>query len=392
MAIRQVEGYPSFSADEFRRRYAAVQAMAQRKELDALVVYGAAAAAGYDVQYLANVPVTRESVLIVATDEATPEQATLLVQLYNHVPFARRASIIPDVRWGGPDLAAAVAEQLVARKAAAGRVGVVGPMPFAIMDALRSRLPRAHFVDVTADFRRLRLVKSEEELAWVRMAARLTDESLWALARELRPGLKEYELPAIIEAPYLRQGAQNRIHYVLTTSMSRPAVCVPSQYPSNREIAAGDVLVIENSVSYWGYDAQLLRTFTVAAAPTPLYQRLHDVAVAAYQRIFAVLRPGATAADVVAAADLILEEGFTTYDDLLHGYVGGYLEPILQTRDRLHRPVPEFVFQENMTVVIQPNVITRDETAGVQVGQLVRITHDGAESLHQFPMELLRCG
>ena len=173
-----------------------------------------------------------------------------------------------------------------------------------------------------------------------------------------------------------------------------PGPFVPARFQVEalEAVRRGDVLLTEISVGYHGYTGQILRPFVFGEPPTAHYQRLYDVAVAAYQRIFAVLRPGATAADVVAAADLILEEGFTTYDDLLHGYVGGYLEPILQTRDRLHRPVPEFVFQENMTVVIQPNVITRDETAGVQVGQLVRITHDGAESLHQFLMELMQCG
>ena len=37
-----------------------------------------------------------------------------------------------------------------------------------------------------------------------------------------------------------------------------------------------------------------------------------------------------------------------------------------------------------MTVVIQPNVVTRDESAGVQTGELVVVTEDGAERLHDF--------
>ena len=45
-----------------------------------------------------------------------------------------------------------------------------------------------------------------------------------------------------------------------------------------------------------------------------------------------------------------------------------------------------------MTVVIQPNVITEDEYMGVQVGQLVRITGNGVESLHKYPMRFIRAG
>jgi hypothetical protein len=42
--------------------------------------------------------------------------------------------------------------------------------------------------------------------------------------------------------------------------------------------------------------------------------------------------------------------------------------------------------------VIQPNVISKDETVGVQVGELCVVTDDGARSLHSFPLELIRAG
>ena len=41
-----------------------------------------------------------------------------------------------------------------------------------------------------------------------------------------------------------------------------------------------------------------------------------------------------------------------------------------------------------MTIVIQPNVITHDQMAGVQTGELVLITETGAESLHTAPRGL----
>jgi len=37
--------------------------------------------------------------------------------------------------------------------------------------------------------------------------------------------------------------------------------------------------------------------------------------------------------------------------------------------------------------VVQPNVVTHDERAGVQLGNLVLITKDGAECLHQLPLQ-----
>ena len=45
-----------------------------------------------------------------------------------------------------------------------------------------------------------------------------------------------------------------------------------------------------------------------------------------------------------------------------------------------------------MTVVIQPNVITRDHKAGVQVGELIRVTRTGFELLHRTKRGMFRVG
>jgi Xaa-Pro aminopeptidase len=52
--------------------------------------------------------------------------------------------------------------------------------------------------------------------------------------------------------------------------------------------------------------------------------------------------------------------------------------------------VPDFTFESGMTVVVQPNVVTPDERAGVQTGELLLVTSDGAERLHDYPRGLLR--
>ena len=46
--------------------------------------------------------------------------------------------------------------------------------------------------------------------------------------------------------------------------------------------------------------------------------------------------------------------------------------------------------EENMTVVVQPNVITPDQKAGVQVGELIRVTKQGFERLHTAPRGFFR--
>jgi Xaa-Pro dipeptidase len=116
------------------------------------------------------------------------------------------------------------------------------------------------------------------------------------------------------------------------------------------------------------------------------------VADAAFDALFERLRPGATARELVEASAVIGEAGFTTRDDLVHGFVGGYLPPVLGDKTRTLEDVPDFVFEEGMTVVIQPNVVRHDESAGVQTGELVLVTATGAERLHSYERGLLRIG
>jgi Xaa-Pro aminopeptidase len=367
------------------RRRAALEAVMAEHDVAHLLAYGANRF-GSAVGWLTRWPVTREALVVV-----TPgERDALLVDFYNHVPNAQRIATEADVRPAAPLGIAAAVDELRARGAAGRRVGLIGPLGHrghARLAALVSEV-----VELDADYTRLRLVKSPEEIEWLRVGCELTDAAVLALRDGARPGRDERELGAIVEQAYVARGGTTHIHYFAATSMAAPAMAVPAQWPSTRRLQAGDALTAEISASWWDHPGQLLRTFAVAAEPTPLYRDLHAAADAALDAILDVLRPGATAAGVVDAAGVIEDAGFTTRDDLLHGFVGGYLPPVLGSPSRRLAPVPDFTFEAGMTVVVQPNVVTRDETAGVQTGELVLIGEHGPERLHAVERGLLPAG
>ena len=56
----------------------------------------------------------------------------------------------------------------------------------------------------------------------------------------------------------------------------------------------------------------------------------------------------------------------------------------------LSETVP-YCSDENMVVVIQPNVIREDARMGLQVGETLRVTRTGTERLHDYPMEFIVC-
>ena len=381
--------YPRFSDAEYARRHSEVRQRMDRVDVQALVLFGQGRSA--DIGYLSNWRTTTEAWLVFPREG----DATLFVQLSNHLPNARLMAIVEDVRFGGSsasgsvDSVPSVVANLRDRGLVRGRIGLVGPVPYQYYGRLHDALPGIELVDFSAEMRDQRQVKSDEEIEWLRASARMSDRSVEALATAARPGITEHALARIVEDAYLGEGGVNQIHFMVSTSMHDPSAGVPRQYMSDRVLKTGDVLLTEISANRFGYVAQILRTFTINEEPTEEYGRMHEVAVEAFHRAEAALRPGATVEDILDAAEVVHERGYAIYDDFMHGE--GQLPPIVRTR-QTHRGEPtDFSFRENMCYVIQPNVVSEDATRGVQFGEMVRITAEGVERLHAYPRELIVC-
>ena len=372
--------YPRFSDSEYRRRHAALAEVMARRELDHLLVV-TDHRAGNAPQWLTGWPGTVEAYVVFRPGEAM----TMHVEWFNHVPLAKKLARGVEVRWGEHRGIALAVDEL--KKRNAKRVGLVGPLA-----ARKQRELEKAFavVECDADFVRLRLVKSEEEIDWLRIGAAFSDAGFASLLDGIEAGMTEHELGNLVERAYVGEGGTTFIHFIGVTSMAKPERFVPPQFHSSRRVQPGDVVFCELSGAFWDYAGQVLRTFTVGAEPTPLYRALHETAEAAFDAVTGVIRHGTTMQQVLDAAGLIEQAGFTVCDDLMHGYGGGYLPPIVGARSRPAGALPDMTLEENMTVVVQPNVISRDVPAGVQVGELVRVTKDGFERLHGAPRGFFR--
>ncbi|HSJ43963.1 MAG TPA: M24 family metallopeptidase [Euzebyales bacterium] len=366
---------PRFSDAERRRRRDAIAGLLDAYDLRAVVVYGAHRA-GTAIGWLTGWPTTREAALVL--DHSGHD--VLYVQFRNHVPQARTlAHTELDVRWAGGSTIDTVLAELATR-GPAGRVGIIGPLPHTAAD----RLDAAGVTRVGLDraYTAMRLVKSDEEVAWLRAGAWLSDLGISALTDGLRPGITEQEAVALAEHPCATHGGSMHICYLASTAMDDPHRCVPGQFPTARRLARGDVVVVELSAAFHGYAGQVLRTFTVDAPLSPLHRRLHGIAEAARDALLGIIRDGTTPAQLRDAAGVIEDAGLTTCDDVVHGFGGGYLPPVVASRSHTDAPLPDQPLAAGMTVVVQPNVVTLDGRAGVQTGELVLVTPTGYERLH----------
>jgi Xaa-Pro dipeptidase len=378
--------YPRFSDAEYARRHKLLGDAMAKHGCDHLLVI-TDHRAGNGVQWVTGWPGTNEAYVVFKPGV----KMTMFVEWFNHFPLAKKIARDIDTQWGEHRGIEKTIEEL--KRRGAKRVGIMGPLV-----AGKTKKLEAHFemVSLDAEYVRARMIKSDEEIDWLRIGAAMSDAGFAALLAGAKPGVNERELGALVESAYIAHGGTTMIHYIGVTSMANPHLFVPAQYPSPRVVQSGDVVFCELSAFWWDYAGQILRTFFVDAEPTPLYRDLHTTAEAAFDAVTKVVKHGAIMEEILDAAAIVEQNGFTICDDLMHGFGGGYFPPILGSRSRPAGPLPKMTLEENMTVVVQPNVTTVNEDqsrrAGVQVGELIRVTKTGFEKLHRTPRGAFAAG
>jgi Xaa-Pro dipeptidase len=382
--MRQRSDYPTFSDAEIERRHKAVYALMEQEGVDAALLYGSGRYAS-DIYWLSDWPSSREAYLLMQSGK----EPVILMQLFNHYPMARVMSAVKDVRWAGPNTTSSLVDLMRERGLESKKIGLVGSISYQVYNKLRETYPGATFVDLSGRLRMMRTVRSAEEIERIHLASKLTDQSIQALAEGLRAGMREDEIPAIIETVYLKAGGYAGIHFMSSMPMREPDFPVPSQFHSNRKLKKGDALITEISGAYSGYSGQIHRTFSIGEGPTPEWQKMHDAAVEGFEVLAGVIKDGATTTEAEEAAEVIHRRGFSTYDDVVHG-VNQY-PPIFQTKTRKRHESREIVFRENMVIVIQPNLMTYDEKMGLQFGETLVVKHNGCESLNAYPRQWITC-
>jgi Xaa-Pro aminopeptidase len=379
------ELFPRFSDAEYVKRYSAIRDAMKKDSLDAVLISGARGSS--EVHYLSNYLAQSPCWLLFPREG----EATVFIHFFNHQPCAKAQSVVEDVRWYGPAPMSTLVEEIRRRNLATSRIGLVSmrAMAYGHVTELQRQFPDAELVEFGPQFGRIRRVRSEEELGYLRKSGYLTDLACEALEKNLRPGLTEHDVLSIVYSAYIKNGGDPGIHFIASTNMDSPDRFVPWQKQTSRVLEQGSVVITELTVSYWGYSTQIHRPFAIAKEPSPIYRKLFDAALECYENIRKICRPGTTSEQIIAASSIIEESGFTSYDSVFHGEAGKY--PELGTRSAAH-PLEPWTLQENMVHVIQPNPITKDFTAGLQFGAAIVVKPNGGESLHNYPFKFPVCG
>lgn len=372
MQIQSTRGFPE---SEFEHRTARTQTAMRRDRFDALLVMTEPEVryyTGFLSQFWESptrpwfvvVPAQGKPIAVVPGIGAAGMAATWLDDV--------RTWSSPDPRDDGVSLLAATVSALPSRF---GRLGVpMGAetqlrMPLADFLSLRDRLTNLEIVDATGTIRRIRALKSENEIRKIRTACDIASKAFEALPAKLRMGQTEREICRTFKIDMLAAGADSA-PYVM-------GVSGPGGYdniimgPCDRELTDGDVMIIDTGATYDGYFCDFDRNYGFGRVPDRA-RRAYETVYRATEAGFQAAVPGATTADLWRAMWWVLEAGGARGNDV--GRMGHGLGMQL-TEWPSNMPGDDTELQTGMVMTLEPgmaltpgqymvheeNIVIRDE-------------------------------
>ncbi len=276
----------------------------------------------------------------------------------------------------------------------------------------RGITPPTAIIDTGSIIHEMRLIKTEDEINLMQRAADIAAEGHRLAMQEARPGLKEYEIEALIEYHFRRSGAAAPAY---TTIVGGGANATILHYINNdAELRDGDLLLIDAGAEYEGYASDITRTFPVNGRFTEAQREVYELVLEAQVACIEMAAPGVTMDELHNRSVEVLTEGMVRLG-LLEGEVSELIEEEKYKRFYMHR-LGHFLgldvhdvgryqingearpLEPGMVITIEPGIYIAADAEGipeqylgigVRIEDDVLITREGRRVLtHNAPKEV----
>lgn len=269
---------------------------------------------------------------------------------------------------------ALVAQGLQSRGLATGRLGIEETVRYVFSDGAAHALPAMSLASATPVTAGCRMVKTDHEVALMRLAAAVTLRAYHATWQSIREGMTQQDVSALVAAGHHRQGFDGE-----ATVQVGEYSALPHGSRTPQTIRDGTIVMIDGGCKVEGYTSDITRTF-VLGTPNDEMKKVFDIVYRAQTAALQTARPGLECQAVDAAArKVIVDAGYGpdyTYfaHRLGHGMgMDGHEWPYLVRGN---------------TLPMRPNMMFSDEPGiyipgkfGVRIEDDMHITADGAELL-----------
>jgi len=243
-------------------------------------------------------------------------------------------------------------------------------------------------VDGQQLFLEARRVKTRDEISLLTQACSMVDAAYDELYGFLRPGVRENECVGLVNKVLYDLGSE----YVEGVNAISGERCSPHPHVfSDRLIRPGDPAFFDILHSHVGYRTCYYRCFAVGSASAAMrdaYTRCREY----MDRAIAIVRPGATTADIVSLWPRAEEFGFANEEAafaLQYGHGVGlsiWEKPIFSRLVSLEHPE---VLEEGMVFALETYWPAKDGWGAARIEEELVVTADGCQVITKFPAEQL---
>ena len=292
-----------FSPKEFERRHRKIRELMQLRGVDCLVITGDSGGFGFaaaDIRYVSGLPaaVHNDGPYIVFPFSGEPVgcvgSSFAAEWSRKTCPFPMKAVSFKKgtrIRDYPTDVIARIKELDLEM----GTIGIVTMrvMPAYAYVAMQRELPGANLVSAGDILLEARMLKSEEEMAFIRKSAVAADRGLEAIVATARPGITEAELVAACDAAMIEAGSE-RGNFILLGSGDWSTYEGTISGGTRRKLRKGDVILTEITGNCQGYYTQLCCPIVLGPRIPDGLKKRDEIHRAMYSAAREALRAGNT--------------------------------------------------------------------------------------------------
>lgn len=252
---------------------------------------------------------------------------------------------------------------------------------------LHEGAPSTEFKDLRPAIGELRKIKSPAELAILQKAIDITAEAQRSVAETLEPGVFEYQLEGKILAAFLDGGAMRPGFASIVGS--GPNACIPHYFENNRQVQAGDLVVVDIGAEYQYYTADITRTFPATGVFTERQRALYQLVLDAQTYAAERFKPGETrllemtgwVRDFLRGSELRAKDREGNEQTMDHFFIHGlghYLG--LEVHDVGDGSKP---MQSGEVFTIEPGLYIPRESIGIRIEDDYLVTETGLKKLSE---------
>ena len=275
-----------------------------------------------------------------------------------------------------------------------GRVGIeMDNLPLDRFAKLQAAMPNVEFVDISAACMRMRMVKSAEEIEFIKNGANVCDIGGFALRDAVKEGVPEHEVALASTQAMIREIARRYPDSELMDTWTWFQSGINTDGAHNpvttRKVQKGDILSLNCFSMISGYYTALERTMFLDHVDDASL-RLWEVNVKVHEAGLALVKPGVRCCDIAHELNKIYEEhDLLQYRTFGYGHSFGVLshyygrEAGLELREDI-----ETVLEPGMVVSIEPMIMLPEGmpgAGGYREHDILVVGEEGAENITKFP-------